>query len=216
MSEKESARAELREIAIAVVIAIAGLLIAYTAYQTALWAGEEEIAFSRANVLQTESVRMSARADTQSAVGIQILLQWFNASAHGDTRLAEAYEARFPPTLRKAFDAWLALRPFENPDAPASPLAMPQYNVSGAAEAEKLKAEADASFKRGQQAKRIADSFGQAGTVLSIALFFGGISQVFRLEQVRMALLVLAALACALGVVRILTLPMIFLFSSPP
>jgi len=213
--EPQAPRAAWTEVANAVVIAIAGLLISFASYQAALWSGEEELGFSRANVLHTESAQKSALAAAREAVAVQLFSQWFNAAARGETKVADMFEARFPPMLRNAFNAWIALRPFDNPAAPASPFSMPQYAISDAAEADALQAQANLSFKRGQAAKRVADTYGQAGTILSTALFFAGISQVFRIVSVRYALLALAAFACALGVVRIVTLPIMTLYWGP-
>ena len=212
--EPQAPRAAWTEVANAVVIAIAGLLISFASYQTALWSGEEELGFSRANVLHTESAQKSALAATREGVAVQLFSQWFNAAARNETKVASLFEARFPPMLRNAFDAWSALRPFDNPAAPPSPFSMPQYAISDAAEAAALQAQANLSFKRGQAAKRVADTYGQAGTILSTALFFAGISQVFRIASVRYALLALAVFACALGIVRIITLPIMTLYGG--
>jgi hypothetical protein len=215
VDEPEAPPVVWTEVANAVVIAIAGLLISFASYQGALWSGDEELGFSRANVLHTESAQKSALAATREAVAVQLFTQWFNATARGETKVAEMYEARFPPMLRNAFDAWIALRPFDNPAAPPSPFSMPQYAIADAARADALQSQADDSFRRAQAAKRIADTYSQAGTILSTALFFAGISQVFRITRVRYALLALAAFACALGIVRIVTLPIMTLYGGP-
>jgi hypothetical protein len=85
---------------------------------------------------------------------------------------------------------------------------MPQYTMADAAAAADLQRKANALFRRGERAGHIADTYGQAATLLSIALFFAGISQVFTIGRVRLALLALAVLACGLGLVRVVTLPM--------
>jgi hypothetical protein len=206
--------AQWTEIANAVVIAIAGLLVSFAAYQAALWSGELELQFSRANVLQTESAKLEARAEVREAVGVQVFGHWFDAAVRNEPDLADKYVARFPPTLRDAFNAWIALKPFENPAAPPTPFDMRQYAIPEATQAETLQEQAKAAFRRGQDAKRVADTYGQAGTLLATALFFAGISQVFRSNRVRQALFALAALACGLGLVRVLTLPMLSVFSN--
>jgi hypothetical protein len=212
MSEPEATRASRIEISNAVVIAVAGLLIAFASYQAALWSGEVELAFSRANVLQTESAKLQARAEVREAVAVQVFGHWFDAAVRNETDVANKYAARFPPELRAAFDAWMAQQPLQNPAAPASPFSLPQYAVPEAKQAAVLQAQADASFRRGQAAKRFADTFGQAVSILSSALFFAGISQVFNVGKVKLALLSLAALACALGLLRVFTLPLLTLF----
>jgi type II secretory pathway pseudopilin PulG len=214
MTEPTTTRIARTEIANAVVIAIAGLLISFAAYQAALWSGEVGLEFSRANVMHTESVQKSARAETRQGIEVQVFGHWFDAAARNETDLANKYAARIPATLRPAFDAWIALHPFDNPAAPASPFAMPQYAPPEAAQATRLREAGDAAFRRGERAKRVADTYGQAGTILATALFFAGISQAFKADRVRVALLVLASIACALGVLRVFTLPIWTLYSS--
>jgi len=213
MNEQVS-RAEWTEIANAVVIAIAGLLIAFATYQMSLWTGEEDLGFSGAGVLQTQAAQMSAAADARRTIGVQLLAQWFDARARGDAQVAGAYKARFPPGLHEAFDTWLAEKPFENPRAPSSPFEMPQYVHSETAQVSALQQQADDSFKRARRAKQTADAYSQVVTILSLALFFAGINQVFKFRQVRMALLALAAIACMLGVVRIASLPIMALHGT--
>jgi hypothetical protein len=215
MDKPARTRVEWTEIANAVVIALAGLLISYATYQAALWGGEEELAFTSANVKHTESVQQAMLAAAREAMGVQIFVHWFDAAGRHETDLANKYAARFPPALRPAFDAWIALRPFENPGAPPSPFSMPQYRIPEMTQAGALQQQADAAFRRGQKAKHVADTYGQAATILSTALFFAGIGQVFKADRVRLALLVLAGFGCALGITRLLTLPMISLLSNP-
>jgi hypothetical protein len=202
------------EIANAVVIAIAGLLVSFAAYQAALWSGEVELHFSRANVLQTESAELQARAEVREAVGVQVFGHWFDAAVRKETELADKYVARFPPALREAFDAWIALKPFQNPAAPSSPFEMPQYATPEVTQAATLQQQSKDAFRRGQTAKHVADTYGQAGTILATALFFAGISQVFKSNKVRVALFALAALACVLGIVRVFTLPILTVISA--
>src|SRR4051812_20919501 len=95
------------EIANAVVIAVAGLLISFAAYQGALWSGEVALQFTRANVLHTESAQRSMVAEAHEAIGVQIFGHWFDAAGRKETDLANKYVARFPPGLRPAFDAWI-------------------------------------------------------------------------------------------------------------
>ena len=63
--------------------------------------------------------------------------------------LADFYENRFRPEFAVAFEAWLATDPRNNPDAPKSPFAMPEYTVSLAEEADRLEQEASITFEQG-------------------------------------------------------------------
>ena len=46
---------------------------------------------------------------------------WLDAHVSGNVKLAEAYERRFRPEYRTAFQAWMKTDPFRNPNAPPAP-----------------------------------------------------------------------------------------------
>ena len=212
-TEGASAAVSRTEIANGVVIAVAGLLISWAAYQADLWSGEEELNFSRANILYTQAARTWGRANAQQAVEVQLFSNWLDATLHKDTALADFYAGHLPAEAQPAFRAWVALDPLRNPAAPSSPLAMPQYAPSGPVKAASLEQQGDAAFGEGRRAKRVGDSYGQAGAVLSTSLFFAGISQIFSARRMRYGFLALGAFACALGILRLATLPLMTLYS---
>jgi hypothetical protein len=214
MAEVDSLKTSWSEIANAVVIALSGLLVAFSTYQADLWNSEEDINFSRASILYTQAARTWDRENAREAVITQLFSHWLEAALHKDTTLANFYANRIPPDVRPAFDAWLAMDPLQNEKAPFSPLALPQYAPSGRTEAAALESQGDASHSLARQGKRTADSYAQAGTILSVSLFFAGISQVFRSRPARYALFAFAAIACAIGIVRIFTLPLVALYAK--
>ena len=66
---------------------------------------------------------------------------------------------RFSPEYRRAFEAWLTTDPFTDPAAPAGPGHMPQYRNPQLEEAERLNAEASATFDEGTEARETADRY---------------------------------------------------------
>jgi hypothetical protein len=96
-----------------------------------------------------------------------------------------------------------------NPAAPQSPFVISAYNPPGYARAGQLESQADQNFSDAEKANRISDAFTQGTVFLAMALFFGGIGQVFGVRRVRLALLIVAIVSCAVGVGRILTLPIL-------
>ncbi len=195
------------EIAAAAVLATAGLATSWASYQASLWDGEQAASYSRAEGLRVEAASNAQLASAWASVDLELFTAWLNATAAGDERLAGFYAARFRPTFRPAFDAWLKTRPLSAPQAPPSPFAMPAYQSPGEAQAKALKTRAAAEFQRGQHDNHVSDDYVQAAVILAMALFFGGIGQVFRRRPVRIALLSFAFVVTALGIVRILTLP---------
>jgi hypothetical protein len=53
----------------------------------------------------------------------------------GNEKLASFHADRLPPDVRKAYDAWMAQHPFENPKADPHPFVPNLYHMRGTAEA---------------------------------------------------------------------------------
>jgi len=94
-----------------------------------------------------------------------------NTQHAGNEKLANFYAERFPPDVKKAYEAWLAQKPFENPNADAHPFVPNLYQVRGAAEATATMADAAA---RVAQARDAGNRSGQylANTVLFATVLF--------------------------------------------
>lgn len=197
------------EALIVVSLSVAALTTTWSTYQAALWDGEQAASYTRANALRIEGAKASARADILEAVDLAIFSSWLNAVGAGETQLRDFYYARFRPDFRQAFDAWTALHPLTNPDAPQGPFVMKEYSLPERVQAEALAAKAQAIFDQGQRDNDIGDIYVQATVILASALFFGGICQTFKRPKVRMILALLSSVACVIGVVRTLTLPAI-------
>lgn len=209
MSETSKADPPWLEGLIAVSLSVAALSTTWSTYQSALWGGEQAANYSRASVLRIEASRAGGRADMMEAVDVQMFSSWLDAAAAGEDQLQAFYHARLRDDFRSAFDAWKLLEPLTNPDAPATPFAMPNYRLSARAEAAALDEKAQAAFDRGERDNDISDIYTQATVVLASALFFGGISQTFKRRRIRMLLAGLSIAACVIGVIRTLTLPVI-------
>jgi hypothetical protein len=207
-------RVDRIELANALVLSLAAMGIAWATYQASLWDGDQAAAYSQASTLRLQSNRVAGEAELLRAVEVGMFNSWLEASSTGDTRRADFYAARFPLEMRQPFAEWLATKPLATPGAPATPFAMASYRSTGQARAVDLDHRANETFDDGQRANDVSDAFVQGSTVLSLALFFAGIGQVFRMRRLRWALLSLAALACAAGLFRIITLPVISLITG--
>lgn len=197
------------EALIVVSLSVAALTTTWSTYQAALWDGEQAASYSRANALRIESSKASARADALESVDLAIFSAWLDAKAAGHTDLQDFYYARFRPDFRVAFQAWEALDPMTNPDAPQGPLVMKEYNLPEREQAQALEAKAQVVFEQGQRDNDIGDIYVQATVILASALFYGGICQTFKKPRVRLILALLSTAACVIGVIRTLTLPAI-------
>jgi hypothetical protein len=171
------------EIVSTLLLALAAVATAWSSYQAARWQGEQARAFARASATRIESTRASGVANRQVQIDVATFIQWVDAYAHDDTRLASFYRKRFRPEFARAVNAWVATRPLTNPRAPLTPFAMPQYRLAANEEAEQL--ERTASGFTAEAGRNIdkATRYVLCVVLFASSLFFAGIST--RLPTVR-------------------------------
>jgi hypothetical protein len=197
----------LAEIIATVVLALATLATAWSGYQSARWGGVQSTSYSQAGALRTESTRASTQAGQFVQIDIGLFVNWINAFAADDQRLADFYQQRFTPELTVAFDAWLATDPINNPDAPKSPFAMPEYTPRRADEAARLEQEASETFVDGNAANEISDQYVLNTVVLASVLFLAGVQSRINSVPARMFIVTLGSLILAYGLYIIATSP---------
>ena len=183
------------------------VLTAWTGFQGTHWSSAQSERYSRATAARTESVRASNTAGQQIALDVAVFLAWTEAYAEGDTRRADFVYERFPDRLRPAADAWVALNPLDNTDAPATPFEMDEYVVPAVQEADEWLLEADDSFDAATAASNHTGSYVATTVVFAAVLFFAGMSVKLTSRRNRLVVLVLAGIGTVAGIVRLLTLP---------
>ena len=197
----------LAEVIVTVVLAFATLATAWSGYQAARWGGEQSASYSQAGALRTESTRASTEAGQLVQIDIGMFTNWVNAFAAEDQRLAEFYEDRFRDEFKPAFEAWMATDPVNNPDAPATPFSMPQYQLDKAAEADRLEKEAEATFAQGSEANQTSDKYILNTVFLASVLFLGGIATRFNAMSARWVIILFSLAILVFGLINLLTYP---------
>jgi hypothetical protein len=180
---------------------------AWTGYQASLWGGTQAIKFSQASAKRVESTRASTLAGQQTTVDVIIFAAFLDAYAVDNTELAEFYMERFRDEFKPAFEAWLATDPANNPDAPPSPFAMPEYILKADADSVAFENEAEALFEEGRQANLNGDRYVFTTVLLASVLFFAGIATRFEWYGIRWILLIFGALMLFIGLFNMFTLP---------
>lgn len=204
-------RAEWRfEVVSTVILAMAALCTAWAGYQASLWDGIQSAHYAEASALRVESSEKDSEADEYRLADLGVFENYVDARVSGDKELAAFYRQRFRPELETAFIAWQQLDPWSSPDAPLSPLGMPEYQLEVQAKADALAQQATASFDAGQTANDISDAFTLGTLLFASALFFAAISERFAIAGARWTLLVFAGLALVGGVVVIALQPVTF------
>jgi hypothetical protein len=177
------------ELAATVLLAAAAIATAWSTYQSSVWRGEQAEAQSASIAARVESTRAAAVANRQAQVDVALFTQWVDAYANEEGELASFYRKRFREEFEPAFNAWVATRPRENPDAPLSPFAMPQYQLAAQKQADELEQQAAAfSLAVARNIER-ADRYMLAVVLFAISLFFAALSIRLRSRDLRIGLL---------------------------
>ena len=110
----------------------------------------------------------------------------------GDEELQKVLEKRFTPEYEEAFKAWVALDPLVNPDAPAGPRFMPEYEDPLKEEAAELGKEASHAFDLGVEYRKTGEHYVRVTVILAAVLFLIAIGQRFKIRGVRYAVNIVA------------------------
>jgi hypothetical protein len=205
--QRQGRQRRATEFASTILLAFASVVTSWSGYQASLWSGIQATNYNQANALRVESTRQSTIAGQLEGLDIALFMAWINAKASSNDRLEQFYRERFRPEFRSPFDAWLATNPLTNPQAPASPFALPGYRSEALQHARELENQAKALFDAGHRANHYADSYVLCTVMLAIVLFFCGIIQQFAEFRTRAILLGMAMLLLIFGLSRMLVLP---------
>ncbi|MET1010005.1 MAG: hypothetical protein ABWY96_08145 [Gaiellaceae bacterium] len=191
----------------ALLLSIVTILAAWSGFSAAKWSTESSLSLAAASSTRTKANREFQESLIFRVGDATAFNAWFDAYLTEDQQAIEVAERRFRPEFRVAFDAWIATDPFENPDAPPGPQAMPEYMPTGLAESRQLDDEADVLFAEGHEAAETADNYVRTTLILASVLFLVGISTQFPLRGVRYGLIAVGTGLLAFAVVLILLLP---------
>jgi hypothetical protein len=92
------------------------------------------------NSLERRAGLQTMQGMQQATIHTAMFMQLLAAQQAGNEKLVNFYVERFPPDVRKAYDAWLAQKPFENPKGRSAPF-----------RAEPLRSAGNARGRRGQR-----------------------------------------------------------------
>jgi hypothetical protein len=195
------------EVIATLILSLAALATAWSGYQASLWDGIQASRYGEASGLRTTAAQQLTLANQYRLADLDVLQGYLGAVASGQDDLADFYRGRVRDEAQPAFEAWLALDPLNNPDAPTSPLAMPEYQLAAEQEAAALTARADAAFAEGEDANSTSDVFTMATLLFASALFFAAVSERFEFLPARSTLLVIGGVALVAGLVVSLSQP---------
>jgi hypothetical protein len=188
-------------------MALATLTTAWCSYNSAAWTRRSNRLMNEYNALERRAGLLNLQGMQAMTIHSAMFMQMLAAREAGNEKLANFYVERFAPDVRKAYDAWLAQKPFENPNADPHPFVPNLYEVRGTREA----AEAtDTAARELQEARSAGDVSGQylANTVLfATVLFFASASGKFEQRRVRIVAFCFAVAVFGFALARTMMLP---------
>ncbi len=164
------------EVGATVLLAFAAVATAWSSYQSTRWNGEQAKTSGAVNKTRIQAARAAGLANAQQQVDIATFMQWVDAYARDDTRVAHFYRTRFRKEFTPAFNAWVATRPLKTKGAPATPFVMPQYRLAAKVEADRLDQEAEVLTAQVRRNIQRASNYVLGVVLFAVALFFAGMS----------------------------------------
>ena len=192
---------------VVIVMALTTCCTAWCSYQSAAWTRRSNRLLNEYNALERRAALLDIQGSQALSVHAAMFMQLLAAQHAGNQQLASFYAERFPPDVKKAYEAWLAQKPFENQAADAHPFVPNLYQVRDAAEAATARAEA---IRQLLTARESGNRSGQylANTVLfATVLFFAGTAGKFEQPRVRLSAALFGVAVFAFAVVRMLLMP---------
>jgi hypothetical protein len=191
----------------ALLMALATLSTAWCSFESAAWTRQSNRLMNEFNTLERRAGLLSLQGMQQATIQTAMFTEVLAAKQAGNEQLANFYVERFPPELRKAYDAWLAQKPFEIPNADPHPFVPNLYEVRGSREAADASAKAANSQREAGSAGSISGQY-LANTVLfATVLFFANASAKFEQRRVRVVAFIFAVAVFMFAVLRTVVLP---------
>lgn len=191
----------------ALLMALATLSTAWCSFESAAWTRKSNRLMNEFNALERRAGLLTVQGMQQATVHTGMFMQALAAHEAGNDKLMTFYVERFPPELRKAYDAWLAEKPFENPNADPHPFVSNLYETPGTRDAADANAKAANSLEEARKAGSISGQY-LANTVLfATVLFFASASGKFEQRRVRAVAFAFAVAVFLFAVVRTVVLP---------
>lgn len=202
MANNDTHARDLAEIAAALLLGLAAIAIAWSTYQSALWGGQQDEAYTESTREASNAVDLLQAADTTRTLDQILFAQILTSGVcddGGDD--CERVLSGMSEEGAVAVEEWLAGSRESNP-FDSEPYLEALYRPGNGA-----RLASDEFFTAAGEANRNGDDFELASTVLTAVLFFAGISVVIHGARLRVALLALAGVLLVGGSAYLVSLP---------
>ena len=180
------------EIVAAVLLALATIASAWSAYQASRWGGVEARNFCDANADRVLAAEEADIAEQEFAIDVEMFVEFTEAMYHGEQEALEYFEnVLFRDEMKVAVNAWLATDPWNTPSAPETPFDMPQYKNENREKSKVLQKSANEKQEVATQAIEQSDRYVLFTVLFASVLFFAGISTKFKAPHIRILVLLM-------------------------
>ena len=199
-------RTDWIELAAAVILALATIVAAWSAYQATRWGGVQASSSRSAIEAKTDAAQQTSVYAAQVQIDLQVWTLWLQQLADENEPAQAFVEARFREEFSPAFESWISSVP-EGEVPPGSPFDMPEYQPAAQAEADRLNAQAEVLAETSAEANQTGDNFVLTAVIMASVLFFAGVGTKLKGRAVRLFMLLVAAQFFLRGVGFMLSLP---------
>jgi len=200
-------RFEVIEIIEALILALVAVATAWSGYQAAEWAGKRAENYAQASRLRVTAEGLATLAGQERIYDSDTFNSWLAAKLDNKKEAADFFERRFRDEYRTAFAAWMTTDPFNNAQAPAGPIFMPEYHNAKHEQFLSLNKQSADVTDQGTKSGETGDQYVRITVLLATVLLITAIGQRFHFRTVRVVFMILAFLLLCLPLWQLLVLP---------
>jgi len=199
-------RTDWIELVAAVILALATIMAAWSAYQATRWSGVQANAFSAAGAVRTEATQQNSVFAAQVQIDVMMWIEYLKQVQADEPEGVAFFEERLRGEFAPAFSEWLALAP-EGQVPPGTPFTLDSYEPEAERLAKELNEEADVHAAEARDANQTGDNFVLVAVIMASVLFFAGVGTKFKGRFVRLVMLLLALVLFVAGVAFTFSMP---------
>ena len=220
-----SGRGQTLELLTTILLAVATVFTAWSAFQATKWSGVQANSYAQAGAKRVDSAKANTAFAAEAVIDVQTFLDWVTAIADeraADPLASTAPDGSYQPDpqslsgfiynrmrdeFKPAIEEWIALEPLDNPDAPATPFDLPSYRPADEATSQRLTKEAEAASDVARRANQRGDNYVLLTVVFASVLFFASLSTKLKSPRNQWLMFGFAVVLILTGAVILATFP---------
>lgn len=194
------------ELVAALLIAVATIATAWSAYQSTRWSGYQALATAAVHRARFQSTTESRLHTTQYLTDVSTWENYVKAIDDGNDGLADFWIEHARPEFRPALEEWVSSVP-EGEVPPLTPFDRPETLYAAESRALELRAEAEEHASNAARANQLSDNYILLTVLFALVLFFAGVGTKFRGIRVRRVMVSAATIIFVVGVTFLVAMP---------